>query len=343
MIKRISRVLCIVLIVGLTAGCAKEEPKQSENETVEAEDKETAQRKALNQINPSAYGNTYGVDLEPGSYISIIGRASGGGYWEEIKKGAEKAVQEINENLGYEGSDKVKLVYSGPGKKGDVEEQINILDEELARYPSAIAISLSDCVAFEVQFDLAMENDIPIVTFDSGSDYKGVMANIGTDNVLAAKECGKEMGEHLEEEDKVLILVEDEKNRSEIIRKESFIQEMQESYPGIDTESVVEMSTIEDFSEFLSQEENIAGIFTTNDGNLSKILTFYEENEEIDRPLIYGFSDGVQDTTKADGLIIQNPYGMGYATVVASARAILEMGNEAVIDTGYTMITKESK
>ena len=37
-----------------------------------------------------------------------------------------------------------------------------------------------------------------------------------------------------------------------------------------------------------------------------------------------------------DGLVAQNPYGMGYATVVACSRAILELGNEAEVDSGYT-------
>ena len=33
---------------------------------------------------------------------------------------------------------------------------------------------------------------------------------------------------------------------------------------------------------------------------------------------------------------------MGYATVVAAARTILEIGNEAVVDTGYTWVDKEN-
>ena len=39
-----------------------------------------------------------------------------------------------------------------------------------------------------------------------------------------------------------------------------------------------------------------------------------------------------------DGLVVQNPFGMGYATVVAAARTALEIGNEAVVDTGYTWV-----
>ena len=33
---------------------------------------------------------------------------------------------------------------------------------------------------------------------------------------------------------------------------------------------------------------------------------------------------------------------MGYATVVAAARTVLELGNEAKVDTGYIWVTKEN-
>lgn len=39
---------------------------------------------------------------------------------------------------------------------------------------------------------------------------------------------------------------------------------------------------------------------------------------------------------------MQNPFGMGYATVVAAARAALEIGNEATVDTGYVWVDKEN-
>ncbi|MCI9340614.1 MAG: hypothetical protein HFG94_08185, partial [Dorea sp.] len=45
---------------------------------------------------------------------------------------------------------------------------------------------------------------------------------------------------------------------------------------------------------------------------------------------------------RADALVVQNPFGMGYAAVIAAARAALSMGNEAVVDTGYFWLTKEN-
>ena len=38
-----------------------------------------------------------------------------------------------------------------------IRDRINILDEELARYPIAVGISVVDATACEVQFDLAAE------------------------------------------------------------------------------------------------------------------------------------------------------------------------------------------
>ncbi len=64
-------------------------------------------------------------------------------------------------------------MYSGPSDKDNVDEQVNILDEELSRYPAALAISIADAKACEVQFDQAGWNGTPIVTFDSSSDYPG--------------------------------------------------------------------------------------------------------------------------------------------------------------------------
>ena len=89
-----------------------------------------------------------------------------------------QAAEDINRELGYEGDDEVKVTYSGPAESNNVDEQVSILDEELDRYPVALGISIADMQACEVQFDLAAESDIPVVAFDSGSDYQGLMATV---------------------------------------------------------------------------------------------------------------------------------------------------------------------
>ena len=45
---------------------------------------------------------------------------------------------------------------------------------------------------------------------------------------------------------------------------------------------------------------------------------------------------------KIAGTVVQNPFGMGYASVIAASRASLSMANEAYIDTGYLWVTKDN-
>ena len=145
--------------------------------------KEKEYQKKLDMIKLSAYDNVMGLNLEEGTSLSIIGKAEGVSYWDEVSRGAKQAVKDINKNLGYEGKDQVEVTYSAPSTPDNVDEQVKILDEELARYPAALGIAIADTKACEVQFDLAAESDIPIVAFDSGSDYQGLMAEIGRAHV----------------------------------------------------------------------------------------------------------------------------------------------------------------
>ena len=42
------------------------------------------------------------------------------------------------------------------------------------------------------------------------------------------------------------------------------------------------------------------------------------------------------------GLIVQNPFAMGYAAVIAATRVALGLGNESFVDSGYTWVTPDN-
>ena len=48
------------------------------------------------------------------------------------------------------------------------------------------------------------------------------------------------------------------------------------------------------------------------------------------------------ENEELDGLIVQNPFGMGYAAVVAASRTVLQIGNEAQVDTGFIWVDREN-
>ena len=105
-----------------------------------------------------------------------------------------------------------------------------------------------------------------------------------------------------------------------------------------------EVTQEEVIAYILDKNPDLKGIYATNLETTQLLAKVLKEKEMSDLAFI-GF-DGGEDQIKlltdeiVDGLILQNPYGMGYATVVAAARTILDIGNEAFIDSGYTWLTK---
>ncbi|MGN1166402.1 MAG: substrate-binding domain-containing protein [Lachnospiraceae bacterium] len=376
-------VLCLTLVF---SGCSvekkqEEEKKETVQSTVDKTEEEKPYQSKLDVIQPSAYNNADGLALEKGSYISVIGKSEDGAFWEEVKKGAEQAAADINKELGYEGKDKVRVTYSGPSESENVDEQVNILDEELARYPVAVAISIVDTQACKVQFDIATENGIPVVAFDSGSNYKGLMAMVSTDNSMAAKEAADKMAETVGEGE-IVVIAHDSKSETAAVREKSFIKRIKKQYPKIKVAGDYQMDEIKNTiadqinagtytlggeapsGEALSEEERITrdeltlenvmdyiiaqhpdakGYYATNGESTIEIVKGLERAEKGDETVI-GYDADKEEIEalkngKIKGLIIQNPFGMGYASVIAAARASLQMGNEAYVDTGYVWAT----
>ena len=88
----------------------------------------------LDAVDPAVYTDIDELDLEPGTYISVIGKTENTPYWQQVRAGVEQAAEDINERLGYSGSDEVKVLYNAPADGEDIDEQVNILDEEMSRY-----------------------------------------------------------------------------------------------------------------------------------------------------------------------------------------------------------------
>ena len=453
----IAVLVCIVLLMGVCIMYKHSGSKSaSEEGSSRAQVKKPTYQSKLDLIEPSAYNNVYGLKLEEGSYLSIIGKRGDNAYWKELKKGVEQAAEDLNAELGYEGKKKVKVIFNAPSDPDDVDEQVNILDEELSRYPAALAISVADLKACEVQFDLATESDIPVVAYDSGTDYDGVMSTVATDNVATATEVADKMAESMEQSGEIIVFAHDSKSLAALNRTNAFADEIKAKYPNIsivetyaldqpgvlqqkvadevnagtykledkevvsadksgtasgeeqenadttggqdtettgksvtgrtdgqDTETTgksvtdqtdgqnadasaengTESGTVvadgsqvqaSDITEeevvdyILAKHPDVKGIYATNSESMELALSGLERNEkDTDKLTIMGFdvSEAVKTALEdgvVDGVVLQNPFGMGYASVIATARAALGMANEADVNTGYTWVTKEN-
>ncbi|MDM8211150.1 substrate-binding domain-containing protein [Mediterraneibacter glycyrrhizinilyticus] len=375
----------------------------------------------LDAISPAVYADISELDLEPGTYISVIGKTENSSYWQQVAAGVQQAADDINEKLGYSGSDAVRVLFNAPADSEDIDEQVNILDEEMARYPDVIAIASIDENASEVQFDLAIANGIPIVAFDSGNSYQGIQCTCMTNNTEAAAMGAQKLCEAIGESGEVALIVPDSVSGNAKDRVSAFQQEISENHPGVSIAETIYMDQLdelkreaaaeqlgvsaeelaawtaeaageqtaieeaetvadgtdgdEDTSENISEEArtrledidsiaggmsdedaivyylekhpDLKGCFGTNDETVllgAQALKSMEKTEDI---VMMGFDAGKDQLSalsdgSIDGLVVQNPFGMGYATVVAAARTALEIGNEAQVDTGFVWVDAEN-
>ena len=375
----------------------------------------------LDAISPAVYADISELDLEPGTYISVIGKTENSSYWQQVAAGVQQAADDINEKLGYSGSDAVRVLFNAPADSEDIDEQVNILDEEMARYPDVIAIASIDENASEVQFDLAIANGISIVAFDSGNSYQGIQCTCMTNNTEAAAMGAEKLCEAIGESGEVALIVPDSVSGNAKDRVSAFQQEISENHPGVSIAETIYMDQIdelkraaaaeqlgvsaeelttwtaeaageqtaieeaetvadgtdgdEDTSENISEEArtrledidsiagrmsdedaivyylekhpDLKGCFGTNDETVllgAQALQSMGKTEDI---VMMGFDAGKDQLSalsdgSIDGLVVQNPFGMGYATVVAAARTALEIGNEAQVDTGFVWVDAEN-
>lgn len=424
--RRLAAAVLSVVLLGSLGGCAQKKPEETYTDNRQ---ERPVWQGNLNVISPAAYAQVTGLTLEPGTYISVIGKQSNTDFWKTVEAGAMQAAKDLNEALGYTGSDKIQVVYNAPDGEEDVNQQVNILDEELSREPDAIAMSCIDESAHTVQFDLVTNNGIPIVAFDSGNQYPGIQCTIKTDNNDAARTGAYKLADEMGGTGDILLLVHDSTSESAKQREESFKAELEAEYQEVqivetiycddleeikkqiaekDNEKISENETeiyAEDITDeeviryYLQKHPQVTGMFGTNikavqlglsaleaedrlmtsdrrkgqteagkdnseQANIqekpgkdnpekndlqedSKKNENFEAEEEPCQVVVAGFDGGKEqikalEEGKIAGLVVQNPFGMGYASVIASARCILQKGNEAEVNTAYTWVTREN-
>ena len=212
------------------------------------------------------------------------------------------------------------------------------------------------------------------MAFDSGSDYKNIQAMCSANNSEIGKTGAVKLSSIVEDEGEVALFVHDKESTSAKLREEGFLKEMQESHPNIKVPLVYHLDDLEEMSKVIAAEKNknkkegekdvlpeeitqteaiqyvlkknpnIKGCFSTNINVNEELLKALEEDSDLKIVSV----DGGESQLKAlkdgrvNGLIVQNPYGMGYATVISASRASLGMGNQAFIDSGFIWVTKDN-
>ena len=94
--------------------------------------------------------------------FSIKGPGSGNPFWASVEKGAKEEAAKLG----------VDLVLVAPPQEGDVQAQINQVEDQLAKGVDAIALAPGDPNAFATIVDDAIKSGVAVVFWDT----KGINA-----------------------------------------------------------------------------------------------------------------------------------------------------------------------
>ena len=351
---------------------SQEEPEESQEETAEKEenaqvaestgeedqeagDQEDSQDRDMtedltmsvlkDQSGTVDYTSLEELTPEAGSRIAVVLKSTRDEFWTTVRDGIEDAVKALNEKMGYTGEDQITVSFDGPTDDSDVEKQIDLIDTVLSENPTILCIAAIDRQSCEAQLEMAAENDIPVVMLDSGVESGPISALCATDNYAAGTEAAKKMAEAIGDEGQIAVMTHTESAQTSQDREKGFTDEISKNHPNIEIVNISHENddfTMEKMADAVfTLYPEVEGYFCTNEDASGAVLDALDAaGKEI---TVIGFDSGEQQQNAVKngtelGFFAQNPYGMGYAAVIAGVRADQNLEVDTFINTSYQWI-----
>jgi ribose transport system substrate-binding protein len=275
-------------------------------------------------------------------YIAIVSKGFQHQFWQAVKKGAEQQAAK-------EGA---TITFEGPPTEQDIEAQVTMLTNAIAKKPKALAFAALDSKAAAPMLEQAKADNIPVIAFDSGVEGDIPVTTAATDNKAAAGEAAKHMSDLLGGKGKVALVVHDQTSKTGQERRDGFIEWMKANAPGITVLPPQygggdQAKSADITKSILAANPDVAGIYGANEGSAIGVVKGVEEAGKIGKVKIVGFDSGkaqidaIKDGTMA-GAITQNPVGIGEQTVAAAMKVIRGETVPKVIDTGFFWYDKSN-
>lgn len=261
-----------------------------------------------------------------GGTIALVAKANSAEYWVKVREGAEAAGAELG----------VTVTFNGPDTEAESDKQLNQLQSAIIANPIGIGFAPQDGAQDGAPslIDEAEAAGIPVAIFDTplaGSDVP--IATVASDNEGMGAQAAEKLSEMIGGEGKVAIIAHGEVGTA-AARRDGFRNWVEENAPGIEIVDVQNgesdpAKSRDKAQGILQANQDMAGFFGTDDDSVIAIA-----DEVATRGLdtkVVGVDSSPDVLTLLEeggihGVIVQNPYGMGYQTVEILYEA--SQGNE---------------
>ena len=291
-----------------------------------------------------------GGGSEPGGKpkltIAVIPKGTTHEFWKSVHAGAVKASRELG----------VDIIWKGPLKEDDLKAQIDVVQSFTAQGVSGIVVAPLSDKGLTSSVHAAVQAKIPVVIFDSDLQGKDHVSFVATDNVAAGRLAGEHLSKLLGGKGKVVLLRYQEGSASTANREQGFLEAIKKSpeiqvvsdnqYGGATTESA--HSTSENLlAAQKAGEGGVDGIFCPNESTTFGMLLALQKAGLAGKIKLVGFDSSEKmvqglNAGQIHGLVLQNPFNIGYLAVKTMVQHLRGEKIEPRIDTGARMVTKEN-
>jgi len=276
--------------------------------------------------------------------IPIIVKDTTSFYWQIVLAGARKAGVDLG----------VKVPELGATSEADINGQIGILENAVATKPAAIVISPTQRAALGKPIDEAAKK-VKIIGIDSGADSKAFTSFLTTDNVQGGRIAADGLAEGIKAktgkvEGEVALITALPGVGSLDERAKGFKEQLAKKYPGLklvadkvaDGQATTGLNIMTDL---ITANPKLVGVFASNLIMAQGAGQAIAENKASGKIALMGFDsdDKLVKFVKEGviyGLVVQDPYRMGYDGVKTALAASKGEKVKEFVDTGANLITK---
>jgi len=280
--------------------------------------------------------------------VAVIPKGTIHEFWKTVHAGAEMAGQELD----------VDIIWKGALKEDDREAQISVVENIITRGVSGIVLAPLDDTALRGPVDQAMRSGIPVVIFDSGLQGDNYVSYVATNNFKGGQLAGEHMAKLLHGKGKVVVLRYSEGSDSTTKREDGFLNAVRafdgievvssNQYAGVTTESALRAAE-NLFSRFRSPNGSleIDGIFCATEPTALGILRALQQMGYAGKLKFIGFDSSKKiiaalQAGELSAFVVQNPLKIGHLAVKTLVRHIRGEQVARRIDTGCTLVIRES-
>jgi ribose transport system substrate-binding protein len=272
--------------------------------------------------------------------VSVIVKTTNSDYWQVVNKGAKQAAKEL----------KIKMTFDGPSAETAINEQVNMMENAIAKKVDAIVLAPCDVKALVPVVKKAEAKKIPVVIIDTKLDYS-TASFLTTDNVAAGAAAAKLLVEKAGKRGKIAVMsfvqgagsaIDREKGFTDYIKKNTNMKIVATYYSNADMPTALNQTT-----DVLNAHRDLVAIFGANEPTAIGMGRAVEEKGLAGKIIAVGFDGApkLQEMVKKgvlQGIVVQSPYNMGYLGLKTALNASKGKRVEKFVDTGTFTVTTEN-